>query len=99
MSPILQVPPDAHEATVDGAGFLIQINFLPTFVHTSVTFFPFVVYEVVVLAFLQESPLRAAEATLGRAIIETRQSTAVALVTNRREGFMGKQYSLRVRLK
>jgi len=49
------------------------------------------VYDVVVLAFLQESPLRAAEATLGRAIIETRQSTAVALVTNRREGFMGKQ--------
>lgn len=47
--------------------------------------------DVVVLAFLQESPLRAAEATLGRPIIETRQSTAVALVTNRREGCTAKQ--------
>jgi hypothetical protein len=91
MSPILQVPPDAHETTVDGAGFLTQISFLPTFVHTSTTFLPFAVYDVVVLAFLQESPLRAAEATLGRVIIATRQSTAVALVTKRREGFMGKQ--------
>ena len=91
MSPILQTPPDAHETTVDGAGFLTQISFLSTFVHTSVTFLPFAVYDVVVLAFLQESPLRAAEAMLGRAIVETRQSTAVALMTNRPEGFMGKQ--------
>ena len=91
MSPILQVPPDAHETTVGGAGFLTQISFLSTFVHTSVTFLPFAVYDVVVLAFLQESPLRAAEATLGRAIIETRQSTAVAPATNRRETLMAKQ--------
>ena len=90
MSPILQAPPDAHEMTVGGAGFLTQISFLPTFVHTSVTFLPFAVYDVVVLAFLQESPLRAAEAMLGRAIIETRQSAAVALVTNWREGCKAK---------